>query len=177
MFTVVTILTIAIGVGANSVIFSVIRGVLLKPLPYPDPDALISIWQTAPNINLKELDLSPSDYFIFREQNRSFTGLGAWNGGTASITGQDKPEEVRSFWITEETLGVLGIAPFLGRTFTARDTQPGSPAMVILTHAYWQRKFGGDPTAVGRRLLIGGDAHEIIGIMPAGFRFLDDKPD
>src|SRR6185436_18316752 len=72
MFTLVTILTIAIGIGANSVIFSVIRGVLLKPLPYPDPDALIAIWQTAPNINLKELDLSPSDYFIFREQNRSF---------------------------------------------------------------------------------------------------------
>ena len=77
MFTLVTILTIAIGIGANSVIFSVIRGVLLKPLPYPDADALIAIWQTAPNINLKEVDLCPSDYFIFREQNRSFSSMGA----------------------------------------------------------------------------------------------------
>jgi len=176
MFTLVTILTIAIGIGANSVIFSVIRGVLLKPLPYPDPDALIAIWQTAPKINLKELDLSPSDYFIFREKNRSFTSMGAWGGGTVSITGNGSPEEVRSLWVTEETLGVLGMVPSLGRTFTAKDTER-VPDTVILTHAYWQRKFGGDPSAVGRRILIGGQGMEIIGILPAGFRFLDEKPD
>ena len=177
MFTLVTILTIAIGVGANSAIFSVISGVLLKPLPYHDPDTLIAVWQTAPKINLKDVELSPSDYFIFREQNHSFTGMGTWGGGTVTITGKDAAEQVRSLWVSEGTLPVLGIAPARGRSFTAKDTQPGSPEIVMLTHPYWQRKFAGDPSAVGRNILIDGQAREIIGILPASARFLDEKPD
>src|SRR5262245_58869722 len=82
MFTLVTVMTIAIGVGANSAIFSVINGILLKPLPYPDPDALVALWQTAPNINLNKVELSPSDYFTFHEQNRSFSSMGIWSGGS-----------------------------------------------------------------------------------------------
>ena len=87
MFTVVTLLTIAIGVGANSAIFSVINGVLLKPLPYPDPDRLVGVWQTAPGLDIKDLNASPSDYFTFREENRTFQQFGIWNGDSASITG------------------------------------------------------------------------------------------
>ena len=149
MFTLVTVLTVAIGVGANSVIFSVINGVLLKPLPYPEPDALVAVWQTAPILNLKELDLCPSDYFTFREQNQSFTSMGAWTGGSVTITGKGEPEQVRNLSVTEGTLPTLGVAPALGRWFNAKDTIPKSPETVILTHGYWQRKFGGDPSAVG----------------------------
>ena len=175
MFTLVTLLTVALGVGANSVIFSVINGVLLKPLPYPQPEALVSLWQTAPIVNLKELNLCPSDYFVFREQNQSFTNMGAWTGGSVSITGKNEPEQVRNLSVTEGTLPTLGVAPALGRTFEAKDAIPKSPETVILSHAYWQRKFGGDPTAVGRRILVDGTSTEIIGVMPANFRFLDEK--
>jgi predicted permease len=177
MFTLVTILTIAIGVGANSAIFSVVNGVLIKPLPYPEPEKLVALWETAPNINLKQMELSPSDYFIFREQNRSFLSMGIWDGGTVTVTGKDTPEQVPTIRVTDGTLAALGILPVVGRAFTANDTEPGSPETVVLTHAYWQKRFGGDSATVGRRILIDGQAREIIGVMPANFRFLDEKPD
>jgi predicted permease len=177
MFTLVTVLTVAIGVGANSVIFSVVNGVLLKPLPYPQPDRLIALWQTSPNLNIPELNLCPSDYFTFREQNQSFSSIGAWTGGSVTITGKGEPEQVRTLLLTEGTLPTLGVAPVLGRTFTARDTTPKNPHVVILTNGYWQRRFGSDASAVGRSLMIDGESHEIVGVMPAGFRFLDDKAD
>jgi putative ABC transport system permease protein len=177
MFTLVAILTIAIGVGANSVIFSVINGVLLKPLPYPQPDALISLWQTAPKINLKDVDLCPSDYFIFREQNRSFTSMGAWDGNGVTITGKGSPEQVRTIMVTDGILPTLGLAPALGRAFNTKDVEPGAPEVVMLMHGYWQRRFGGAPAAVGKRILIDGQATEIIGILPETFRFLDEKPE
>jgi putative ABC transport system permease protein len=177
MFTLVTILTIAIGVGANTAIFSVINGVMLKPLPYPNPDALVAIWQTAPNLNLKELELSVSGYFTIREQNRSFVDMGIWTGGNVSVTGKDAPEQVPALWMTQGTLPALGTAPLRGRAFTAQDTESGSADTVMLTHAYWQQKFGGDFGALGQRLMVDGKAREIIGIMPADFKFLDEKAD
>jgi predicted permease len=177
MFTLVTILTIAIAVGANSAIFSVVNGVLLKPLPYPEQESLVALWQTAPNINLKQLSLSPSDYFIFREQNRSFSNLGIWGGGTVTITGKEPPEQVRTIQVTDGTLAALGTLPLIGRAFTAKDTEPESPETVVLTHAYWQKRFGGDSSVVGRRILIDGRGQEIIGVMPANFRFLDEDPE
>ena len=176
-FTGVTILTIAIGVGANSAIFGVVNGILLKPFPYPEPEALVALWDTAPKINLPKLNLSPADYFIFKEQNRSFSSFGVWNGGTVTVTGKDRPEQVRNINVTEGVLTALSVAPASGRAFTEKDTKPGSPDTVILTHAYWQRKFGGDPSALGRPLLANGTPREIIGVMPAHFRFLTENPD
>jgi putative ABC transport system permease protein len=177
MFTLVTILTIAIGVGANSAIFGVINGILLKPLPYPEPDRLIALQETAPKIGLKQVDLSPSDYFIFHEQNRSFTEMGIWNSGSVTVTGKGTPEQVRSRSVTEGTLGALGVSPVLGRAFSTKDMDPAGPEFVILSYAYWQRKFGGDPSAVGRPITIDGEAKEIIGVLPEKFRFLDDTVD
>jgi len=115
VFTLATILTVAIGVGANSVIFSVVNGILLKPLPYPEPEALVAIWQTAPKINLKDVETSASDYFIFREQNRSFSNMGLWNSGRVTVTGKDAPEQVLTLPVTEGTLPTLGASPALGR--------------------------------------------------------------
>ena len=175
LFALITVLTVAIGVGANSVIFSVVNGVLLKPLPYTHPEALVAIWQTAPNLKIKDLTISPADYFIFRDQNRSFSEIGAWTGGTVTLTGKSAPEQVRNLYLTEGVLPVLGVPPALGRTFIARDTAPGSPDTVVLSYPFWQRKFGGDGSAVGQRILIDGKAAEIIGVMPSSFRFLDDK--
>ncbi len=176
MFTVITLLTIAVGVGANSAIFSVIDGVLLKPLPYPDPGSLVGVWETAPGINIKDLNASPATYFTFRERGRAFEDIGIWQNSSASITGIGEPEQVKAVWVTDGILPILRARPLLGRVFSRRDDLPGTPATVMLTYGYWQRKFGGDPSVVGRRILVDGDAKEVIGILPASFRFLDLKP-
>jgi putative ABC transport system permease protein len=177
MFTVVTLLTVGIGVGANTAMFSVINGILLKPLPYRDPEALVSVWQTAPALNITDMEASPSDYFTFREENRSFEQYGLWNGGSVSVTGLAAPEQVPGLFVTEGTLNALGVQPALGRWFSPKDDTPESPQTVLLTHGYWQRRFGGERSAIGRRILVDGEAREIIGVMPAGFHFLEEKPD
>src|SRR5260370_29054761 len=177
MFTGVTLLTIAIGVGANSAVFSVVNGVLLKPLPYPEPGALIGVWQTAPRLNLKDLEASPSDYFTFRDESRTFQEFGVWTGGTATVTGRASPEQVRCLFVTEGTLNALGVRPALRRWFTPSDAGPAAPETVILTYGYWQRKFGGAPSAVNGQLTIDGKVTGIAGVIPQPFPFLAAKPD
>jgi len=177
VFTAVTLVTIAIGVGANTAIFSVINGILFKPLPYPQPERLVSVKQTAPGFGVADLAASPSDYFTFREENRTFQQFGIWASNPATVTGLAAPEEVRGLDVTSGTLLALGIRPVLGRCFTLKDETYGSPRTVILVYGYWQRKFGGDASVIGRRIVADGKAREIIGVMPQTFRFLDEKPD
>jgi putative ABC transport system permease protein len=177
IFTAVTLATVAIGIGANSAIFSVVNGVLLKPLPYADAERLVGVWQSAPGIGINELQLSFSDYFTFLDENRSFQEFGLWNGDSVSITGLGAPEQVQSLDVTSGILPALGVQPAIGRWFSAKDDSPGSPATAILTYGYWTRKFGGDPSAIGRRIVVDGEAKEIIGVMPQSFRFLDQKLD
>ncbi len=177
MFTLITVLTIAIGVGANAAIFSVINGVLLKPLPYPDPERLVGVWQSAPGLDIQTLNVSPSDYFTFRDENRTMQQFGTWNGGSVSITGLAAPEQVQSLTVTEGTLNALGVQPLVGRWFNATDDSPGSPDTAILTYGYWQRRFGGDVSVVGRQIRVDGQSKQIIGVMPQNFRFLDQKPE
>ena len=177
MFTVVTLGTIGIGVGANTAIFSVINGILLKPLPYPDSERLVSVRQSAPGIGIQDMNASPSDYFTFREENRTFQQFGLWSGGSVSVTGLAAPEQVQSLMVTDGTLNALGIQPVAGRWFNARDDSSGSPQTAVLTYGYWQRRFGGDASAIGRQIRVDGESKEIIGVMPQNFRFLDQKPD
>src|SRR5271155_1400854 len=176
MFTVVTLVTIGVGIGANSAIFSVVNAILLKPLPYPGAEQLISVGQTAPGIGMDDLTLSPSDYFTFRDENRSFEQFGLWQGDSVSVTGLSTPEQVQALLVTEGTLNALGVQPMLGRWFTAKDDAPGTPETVILSYGYWQRKFGGDASAIGRQIRLDGKSKEIVGIMPQSFRFMDMKP-
>jgi len=177
MFTIVTVVTIAIGIGANAAIFSVINGVLLKPLPYPEPGRLVAVRETTPVLDLKEMELSPADYFTFREENRTFERFGIWNDDRVSVTGLDAPEQVPAIDVTVDTLPALGIPPALGRWFNERDDSPGGTRTVILGYDYWRRKFAGAPSTIGRNIHIDGNLCEIIGIMPAGFRLLDQKAD
>jgi predicted permease len=177
MFTAITLVTLAAGVGANTVVFSVLEGVLLKPLPYPKPDELIGVWHTAPGIQLKELDMSPSDYFIYREQSKTLQDIGLYAGDSVSVTGVAEPEQVDSLRVTDGTLPLLGIPPLLGRTFNKQDDSPGAPETVMLTYGYWRRKFGGDASAVGRNIMVDGKNRQIIGVLPQRFHFLDyDDP-
>jgi putative ABC transport system permease protein len=172
-FTSIAVLTLALGIGANSAIFAVVYGVLLKPLPYPQPDRLVAVDHTAPGVDLTSAGSAPFLYFTYREQSKSFQDLGIWHGDTASVTGLAEPEEIPVVDVTDGVLPVLGVTPVLGRLFTRADDTPGSPETVILTYAYWQARFGGEPSAIGRRVSMDGRAREVIGVLPASFRFLN----
>ena len=177
MFTAVTLITLAVGVGANTAVFSVLEGVLLKPLPYPHPEALIGIWLTAPGVNIPELPLGPADYLIYREQNRSFQDLGLYTRDSVSVTGVAEPEKVPAVKVTDGTLPILGIPPLLGRWFNRQDDSPGSPETVMLTYGYWRHKFGAERSAVGQSIQVDGIPRQIIGVMPADFHVYDrDEP-
>jgi predicted permease len=176
MFSAITLLTLAIGIGANTAIFSVIESVLLKPLPYPNADQLVSILHKAPGINLPELPSSPSTNFVYRDQSRTFQDVGLFGMDTMSVTGLAEPEQVRCLMVTDGILPIFGVPPALGRWFTRKDDTPGSPDTVMLTWGYWKRKFGGDPAVIGRRIVVDAKAREIIGVMPERFRFLDADP-
>src|SRR5438270_2940195 len=170
-FTAVILLTLAIGIGANTAIFSVINGILLKPLPYREPDRLVGLWHTATRLNIKEINICPSLYFTYREQGHSFEDVAAYTGGSVGVTQVAQPEQVPGLWVTQGMLPILRVQPVLGRSFTPQDDTDGSPRTVILTYGYWKSRFGGAPSVIGRRIIIDGNAHEIIGVLPERFRF------
>jgi predicted permease len=171
LFTAVALLTLAVGIGANTAIFSVVNGILLKPLPYPHPEELVAVWLAAPGLNIKDLNLGPADYFIFREQGRTFQDIGLYMGSTVNITGSGVPEQASGLMVTDGLLPVLGATPLLGRSFTPADDQPGSPDTVILTYGYWQRKFGGDRFVVGKVITVDGTPHQVLGVLRQDFGF------
>ena len=177
MFTAITLVTLAVGIGANAAIFSILNGILLNPLPYPQPDRLVGVWATAPGLGIKEVNASPSTYFTYREENRAFQDIGLWRNDSVSVTGIAEPEQVDSLFVTDGTLPVLGVQPIRGRRFSRQDDSPGTPQTVMLTYGYWQRRFGGDPSAIGRRLMVDGEAREVIGVLPPGFHFMSMRPD
>ena len=172
-FTLATLLTLALGIGANTAIFTVVNGVLLKPLPFSQPDQLVGLWQTAPGVKIADLNASIADYVTYREESRTLTDVAIWNGTSVTVTGLAEPERVDGFNATFRLLPLLGVQPILGRSFVERDNADGSPEVVMISHGYWQRRFGGDPSAVGRRITVDGTAREIIAVLPAGFWFMD----
>ena len=175
LFTGVSLLTLAIGIGANTAIFTIVDGVLLKPLPYVEPERLVALWETAPGVNIPDLNMSPSLYFTYREEGRVFEDVAMWDASSYSITGLAEPEEVPTISATHRLLPVLKVAPALGRAFTKADDDPQSPRTVMLADGYWRSRFGGDPSVLGRRIMADGEAYEVIGVLPAGFRFMDRK--
>jgi predicted permease len=175
MFTFLTLLMLAVGIGANTAVFSVVDGVLLKPLPYPHPEQLIGVWLTAKGINLPNVNMAPSDYFVFRGQNHTFQDIGLYTHDSVSITGAAQPEQAPALDVTDGALSILGVPPLLGRTFALRDDLPGAPLTTVLSYGYWQRKFGGAHSAIGKTLIVDGKARQIIGVMPQHFRFLDQQ--
>jgi predicted permease len=170
-FTLVTFLTLAIGIGATTAIFSVVDGVLLKPLPYSHPKQLVALWLTAPGLNIKDVNPSPSFYFILRDQNRTFQDVGLYMGVSRNVTGHGQPEHVAGLDVTSGLLRALGVRPMLGRSFTLADDLPGSAATVMLTYGYWRRKFGGDRSVIGKAISVDGKLRQIIGVLPQSFQF------
>ena len=173
LFTIITLITLGVGVGANTVIFSVLEGVLLKPLPYPQPEQLIGVWHQAPGVGIPNLNMAPSIYFIDREQNTTFQDIGVYVGDSLSVTGTGEPEQVRGLDVTDGTLPMLGVKPALGRLFTREDDSPGAPDTLLLSYGYWRQKFGGATSVIGKSITVDGKSREIIGVLPQGFQFLD----
>jgi predicted permease len=178
VFTAVGLLTIAIGIGANAAVFSVVNSVLLKPLNYPNAGELVSLHQIAPGAaGLADFEngllLSASMYFTYAEQNRSFQSLGVWVTDTANVTGLPEPEQVHQIVVSDGVLQALEVAPALGRWLSAADQVPNGPDRMMLSYGYWQRRFGGDRGVIGRSVQIDSRPTEIVGVMPQGFRFAD----
>src|SRR5436190_11277582 len=162
-FSLIAILTLALGISATTSIFAVIDGILIRPLPYPAPDALVSVSHSAvfQGNPLEHMSLSPPMYVAYRDANQTFQQFGVWNSGTSNVTGSGDPEQIPTLRTTFEVLPALGIQPILGRWFSQADDSPGARDTAILTYAYWQRKFGGDKAIIGRFLTVDSRPRQI----------------
>ncbi|MEJ2339205.1 MAG: ABC transporter permease [Gemmatimonadales bacterium] len=168
-FTTITVLTLAIGIGANTAIFSVFNGILLRSLPYPEPDRLVGLWHTAPGIDIPLFEQSDGTYLFYGAENRTLDGMGIFGNRSVNLTGGEEPERVDAALVTSTLFSALGIVPEHGRSFVEADNEPGAESVVILSHGLWNRRFGGDLGILDSTVLIDAEAHRVIGIMPEGF--------
>lgn len=169
--TAVAVATLALGIGANTAIFSAINAVVLRPLPYPEADRLVMVWQDLRARGGPPTEWSgPSQHFDWKAETAVFENLMSVRGWNASLAGGDMPESFLGEQTTYEYFDVLRVAPALGRTFRPSDDIPNAPRVTVLSHALWTRRFSADPSVIGRSIPINGESHEIIGVMPAGFR-------
>jgi putative ABC transport system permease protein len=172
-FTLIAVLTLALGIGANTAIFSVVNAVLLRPLAAKDPDRLMTFWHSAPAKGLDHVDLNDALFAYYRDRTRTFEGLAAYEDGEFSITGGGEPEVVPAAIVTYNYFNVLGREPLHGRTFTPQEDTPGNNHVALLSYALWQRRFGGDPNIVGQAINLDSVPFYVVGVMPADF----DLPD
>jgi len=165
-FAAVVILTLALGIGANTAIFSVVHGVLMRPLPYRAPERLVLIHQAAPRIGERSFGFSVPDFTDFRERQRAFTGLSEYHSMWFILLGRPEPERVQTGVVSDNFFDLLGVKPLLGRTFESGEDKPGAPAVLVLSHAYWQKSFAGDPSVVGQVVEMNNRPHTIVGVLP-----------
>ena len=173
-FSITAILTLALGIGATTAIFSVVNGVLIKPLPYPEPEAIVRVTHSAlfGKVRGRDFPFSAQMLATYLANNQTFQELGIWRPGQAAITGLGDPEHANTLLVTHGTLRALRVQPAVGRWFSSADDQPGTPETVILSSGYWQRRFGGDPGVIGRVLTIDSRPRQVIGVMPERFTLL-----
>ncbi|HEY3886178.1 MAG TPA: ABC transporter permease, partial [Vicinamibacterales bacterium] len=176
-YAAITILTLALGIGANTAIFSVVNGVMLKPLAYPHPERLMFLSSTFPQLGFDKFWVSLPEFEEFKQRNRSFENVGAYRPGAVNLGTPDRPRRVNSMLVTPELMPVMGVEPVRGRLFTDVDSKPGTEDVAILSYAAWQKAFGGDETILGRVLPIDGVSTRIVGIMPPGYDVHDEGID
>ena len=164
-FTAVAVLTLALGIGANAAIFSVVNAVLLRPLAYRDSGRLVTILHDGSD------PVAVANYIDWRDQSRSFEAMGAADYWTANLTGVDSPENIRGLKLTQSLLPMLGVDPLLGRLFVEREDQSGAEHEVILSYRLWQRRFGGEPSVLGKTITLNGEPYGIVGVMPRELQF------
>jgi len=175
LFTTVTLITLAVGIGANTVIFSVVEGVLLKPLDYPQPDRLVGVWHKAPGLGMQKMPSAQYLYFTYREQNKTLDDISVYRSNSMSVTGEAQPQHVQVIQVTESLLPMLGVKPALGRLFTNTDDSPNAPQTALLSWGYWLQRYNGSPSAIGRNIMVDGKPREIIGVLPKSFHILDEE--
>lgn len=169
------VVTLAVGIGATVTIFGVVDGVLIRPLPYREPERLVGLWHTAPGIQLDRLDLSDGTYVLYREGNEALEDLGIYATTAVNASGGGAPERLVATVATGSVFSVLGVPAVLGRAIQPADGMPGAERVAVLSHALWQSRYGGDPGVVGSTLRLDGIQRQIVGVMPEGFRFPDEK--
>lgn len=168
-FTTIAVLALALGIGANSAIFSVVNTVLLRPLPYKNPDALMMLWEEATHLGFPQNTPSPAEFGDWRDQNTVFEGMAAMAQNNFNLTGAGEPERFDGRRVSANLFALLGVEPQLGRAFRPEEDQPGT-RVVVLGYGMWQRRFGGDASIIGRALTLNGESYTVIGVMPRSFQ-------
>jgi putative ABC transport system permease protein len=169
--TIIAIVTLAIGIGANTAIFSFINALLLRPLPFPDLDRIVAVWENVPSRGVERNEVTVADYLDWRAQNKTFEQLGIYRWWSTNLTGADSPERVQGFQVTPNFLDIVGVKPVMGRGFSAEEDQPGKDAVALLTYSLWQRRFGADPNIVNKTIATNGVTRTVIGVMPPDFNY------
>ena len=170
-FTITALLTLAIGIGANTTIFSFVNGILLRPLPYPDSERLVAINETAPKRGIPSMSISFPNFLDWRSQNHVFEDIASFDSERFTFTGAGEPERLRGAFVSQGTFELLRVAPVLGRTFTPEEDRPKADGVVILGHDLWQRRFGGNAQVIGQQVVLNSRTRTVIGVMPPGFKF------
>jgi putative ABC transport system permease protein len=182
-FTLAVILTLALGIGANTAIFSVVDQLLLRPLPYPNGDELVTVYETRPDLKVEIIvgrsrnGVSPANWLDWQRDSRTLGQLAIWRSSTVTLTGVGSPVRLNTQIVSGEFFPLLGVGALLGRAFSMDDDIPNGPRRTVLSHHLWQGRFGGDPNIVGRIIQLSDQPAEVIGVMPAGFRFIDSDND
>ncbi len=170
-FTLIAVLTLALGIGANTAIFSVVNGVLLRPLPFKEPERLVRVYSEFPTMNLRKFWISPPEYLDIQKEAKSWESIGAWSSGGVNISATGNPIRVNSTRVTRSLLDTLGVQPMLGRNFSEEEDRVGGPRTAIISHALWQRSFGGQADIIGKEIRINAQPFSVVGVMPQGYVF------
>src|SRR5262249_48701933 len=169
-FTVLVLTALTLGIGATTAIFSVVRSVLLRPLPFPDPNRLVMVWERPPQSNRTNV-VQTQNFLDWRSRNRPFDNIAAVQGLPMTLSGEGEPVQAPGLRVTAGFFEILGVTPIIGRTIPPRDDTRGAPATVVLSYGLWQRRFGGAVDALGRKMMVNGHVTEVIGVTPPGFAF------
>ncbi len=170
-FTVIALITLALGIGANTAIFSVVNAVLLRPLPFQKPEELVIVWEDLAFAGFPHNTPAPANYVDWKTQNQSFVDMAASRETSFNLTGDGEPERVSTYAVTANFFPLLGVQPLLGRSFTPEEDRPGGSKAVVLSHGLWQSRYGGDRNILNREILLNGEKHTVVGVMPASFQF------
>src|SRR5262245_50888453 len=176
-FTMIAVFTLALGIGANTAIFSVVNAVVLRPLAFKEPDRIVHLWERELKRGSDRYPLSPPNFIDYRDQSHVFEQIGAYRPQNFNFTGEAEPERLDGVRASAGVFAALGVNPMLGRAYRPEEEQPGNNRVVILSHGFWSRRFGSDPNIIGKSLTLNGESYAVVGVMPAGFQFpSNDEP-
>src|SRR5689334_23107998 len=170
-FIAIVVFALAIGIGANTAIFSVVNAILLRPLPYKNPDRIVMVWMSNPKLGVAEDWHSYPNYVDYREQNSTFEEIAAFNDRSFNLTGTGEPVRVMGVWTTANLFSVMGVEPVKGHTFSVEEEEPGKDRVAVISYGLWQRRFGGDPDIIGKPINLNGVDRTVVGVMPISFTF------